>query len=42
MIAKEVSRRMEIREKKLKAGLDDPPGSHAPTDVVELNGEIYR
>ena len=42
MIAKEVSRRMEIREKKLKAGLDDPPGSHAPTDVVEFNGEIYR
>ena len=41
-IAIEVIRRIKIRDRKLKAGPDYPPGSHAPTSVVELNGEINR
>ena len=34
-IAKEVKSRLEKRDKILKAGLDYPPGSNAPTMVVE-------
>ena len=34
-IANEVKSRMEKRDKILKAGLDYPPGSNAPTVVIE-------